>query len=121
MLVRILADTVVLVHFLWILFLIFGAFAGRRYKTMKYFHIGGLAFALMLQVFDWYCPLTHLEVWLRAQHDPSLAYTGSYIIHYLEKIIYVEVDRWVIAALTAVLCGLNVWIYSRRKRVNKSG
>ena len=117
MLVRILADTVVLVHFLWILFLIFGAFAGRRYKTMKYFHIGGLAFALMLQVFDWYCPLTHLEVWLRAHHDPGEVYAGSYIVHYLEKIIYVGVDRWVIAVLTIVICGANVWIYSRGRKV----
>jgi hypothetical protein len=116
MLFRILADAVVLVHFLWILFLIFGAFAGRRHRTIKYVHIGGLAFALMLQVFDWYCPLTHLEVWLRAHYDPGEAYAGSYIVQYLEKIVYVEVNRWVIAVLTIVLCGANVLVYSRGRR-----
>jgi hypothetical protein len=121
MLARILADGVVLVHFFWIVFLIFGACAGRRNRTIKYIHIGGLVFAITLQIFDWYCPLTHLEVWLRSRHDPSRAYAGSYIVHYLEKIIYVEVDRWVITALTAVLCGMNVWIYGRRRRVNKAG
>ena len=121
MLFRILADSVFLVHFLWIVFLIFGAIAGRRYKTVKYTHIGGLVFAVTLQVFDWYCPLTHLEVWLRARHDPSLAYTGSYIIHYLEKIIYIEMDRRVIVVLTIALCGLNAWIYGRGKRVNRPG
>jgi hypothetical protein len=117
---KILADIVVLVHFLWILFLIFGAFAGRRYRVIKYAHIGGLLFALMLQVFDWYCPLTHLEVWLRARHDPGRAYAGSYIIHYLEKVIYIEVDRWVVAVLTILLCGMNLWLYGRAKRVKTS-
>ena len=117
MLVGILIDTVVLVHFLWILFLIFGAFAGRKLRMIRYVHIGGLTFALIIQVFDWYCPLTHLEVWLRAHHDPGEVYAGSYIVHYLEKIIYVGVDRWVIAVLTIVLCGANVLVYSRGRRV----
>jgi|MudIll2142460700_1097286.scaffolds.fasta_scaffold10935_4 hypothetical protein len=116
MLFRILADIVVFIHFLWIVFLISGACAGRIYQTVKYIHIGGLAFAFMLQVFDWYCPLTHLEVWLRAHHDPGRLYAGSYIIHYLEKIIYIEVERWVILVLTIVLCGMNAWIYGRGKR-----
>jgi len=121
MLFRMLADTVVFIHFLWIVFLIFGACAGRRYQTVKYLHISGLAFAFMLQVFDWYCPLTHLEVWLRAQHDPGRLYAGSYIIHYLEKIIYIEVDRWMIVILTIALCGINAWIYGRGKKKRLSG
>ena len=118
--VRIVADIVVLIHFLWILFLIFGAFWGRRQKTIKVIHIGGLAFALLLQVFDWYCPLTHLEVWLRAMHDPGRAYAGSYLAHYLEKIIYMEVHRWVIVALTMLLCLFNAWIYSRQRKIHRS-
>jgi len=118
--VKILADSVVALHFLWIVFLIFGAIPGSRYRPIKFIHISGMAFALMLQVFDWYCPLTHLEVWLRARHDPGQAYAGSYIIHYLEKIIYIEVDRWVIAVLTILLCGMNLWLYGRAKRVKTS-
>lgn len=117
---QILADIVVLVHFLWIVFLIFGGIPGRRYRTVKYVHIGGLAFAAALQVFDWYCPLTHLEVRLREQYAPGQAYAGSYIIHYLEKIIYIELDRWIIAVLTLALCGINVWIYGRGKKLRMS-
>jgi len=116
MLFKILADAVVITHFLWIVFLVFGAIAGRRYRSIKSIHICGLVFAIILQAFDWYCPLTHLEVWLRTHHDPGQAYTGSYIIHYLEKVIYLEVDRRVIVVLTAALCGANGLIYSRGKR-----
>ena len=115
---KILADIVVFVHFLWILFLIFGAFFGRKSRFIKIFHISGLAFAFVMQLFDWYCPLTHLEFWLRAKHNPALTYSGSFIIHYLEKLIYIEIPSYLILMLTILLCGFNLWIYMRKKNLN---
>jgi hypothetical protein len=112
---KILADIVVLIHFLWIIFLIFGALIGVKYKAVKIFHISGLVFAFILQIFDWYCPLTHLEVWLRAKHNPALSYTGSFIVYYLEKVIYLKVSEYLILILTLLLCGFNVWFYLRTK------
>ncbi|MFN3533604.1 MAG: DUF2784 domain-containing protein [Candidatus Brocadia sp.] len=114
MLFKILADIVVLIHFLWIVFLILGAFAGVRIRLFKFLHIGGLIFAIFLQIMGWYCPLTYLEVWLRSMHDPSTAYPGSFIIHYVEKIVYIELSQNFILALTIILSGLNIWIYLRR-------
>lgn len=113
---KILADIVVLTHFLWIIFLIFGAFLGVRYKAIKIFHISGLVFAFVIQIFDWYCPLTHLEVWLRGKHNPGLSYTGSFIIHYLEKLVYIELSRWIVFVLTLFLVAFNFWFYLRWKR-----
>ena len=115
---KILADIVVFVHFLWILFLIFGAFFGRKNRLIKKFHISGLAFAFVIQLFDWHCPLTHLEFWLRAKHNPALTYSGSFIIHYLEKLIYIEIPSYLILTLTILLCGFNAWIYIRKKKLN---
>ena len=114
MLYKILADVVVFVHFLWILFLLFGAFLGVSNKAIKIFHISGLVFAFVIQIFGWYCPLTHLEVWLRAKHDPSLAYAGSFIIHYVEGLIYLKISEWLISSLTLLLLGFNVWFYLRK-------
>lgn len=119
MLYKILADIVVLIHFLWILFLIFGAFAGIRNKTIKIIHISGLVFAFVIQIFGWYCPLTDLEVWLRSKHDPSLAYAGSFIIHYVEGLIYIEISPWLIFALTLLLIGFNTWFYLGKKSRQK--
>jgi hypothetical protein len=113
---KILADIVVLIHFSWILFLIFGAFWGVRRRTVKIFHISGLTFAILLVIFDWYCPLTHLEVWLRARHDPSTTYAGSFIAYYMERLIYLEAPRHLISLLTVFLCGFNAWVYLRKKR-----
>lgn len=114
MLYKILADIVVLIHFLWIVFLVFGAFLGIGNRAIKIFHISGLVFAFVIQIFGWYCPLTHLEVWLRAKHDPSLAYAGSFIIHYVEGLIYLEISARLIFSLTLLLIGFNVWFYLRK-------
>jgi hypothetical protein len=113
---KIAADFAVLLHFLWIVFLIFGAFIGRRYRPAKLFHIAGLGFAVIMQLFGWYCPLTHLEVWLRHQHDPSLTYKGSFIIHYAEKIVYIELSRGIIFVLTILLISVSAYLYVGRKR-----
>ena len=115
MLYKILADFVVLVHFLWIVFLFWGAFWGIKNKVAKISHLSGLAFAFIIQIFDWYCPLTHLEVWLRSKHSPTLTDAGSFIIHYLEKIVYVEISRFVVLVFTILLCGLNAWLYLRKR------
>lgn len=109
-----LADAVVAIHFLWILFLIFGVVFGLRYKAIKVFHLSALAFAVVIQIFDWYCPLTYLEVWLRKMHDPSLSYTGSFIIYYIEKLVYLDISITVVAVLTIVICALNAWLYLRK-------
>lgn len=118
---KILADLVVLLHFLWILFLFFGAFWGIKSKVAKIFHLSGLAFAFIIQIFDWYCPLTHLEVWLRSKHSPFLTYAGSFIIHYVEKIVYIEISRFVVFVFTILLCGLNAWLYFRGSRKEGEG
>jgi hypothetical protein len=116
MLYRILADIVVLIHFLWIIFLFLGGLWGGRSKAVKIFHLSGLSFALILQIFNWYCPLTHLEVWLRSRQDSGLTYAGSFIIHYVEEIVYIELSRHLILILTLFLCGFNVWFYLRKGR-----
>ena len=113
---KLLADAVVLIHFLWILFLLFGATVGARHRVIRILHLSGLAFALLIQIFGGYCPLTYLEVWLRSKHDPHLAYTGSFIIHYVEKMIYLELFRMPIVIGTVILVGLNLWFYFGRKR-----
>lgn len=112
---KILADITVLIHFLWIVFLFLGGLWGRRNRFIKIFHLSGLAFALVIQLFDWFCPLTHLEVWLRTKHHPDLAYAGSFIIHYLERIVYLEISRTVVFLFTLLLIVFNLWIYLRKK------
>lgn len=112
---RLAADFVVIIHFIWILFLIFGAFVGRRCSIIKIFHVAGLGFAVTIQIFGWYCPLTHLEVWLRQRHDSSLSYSGSFIIHYIERLIYIELSPKIIFVLTILLVVSSLYFYIKRR------
>ena len=111
---KILADAVVLIHFLWIVFLFLGALWGRKSRIVKIFHLSGLAFAFIIQIFDWFCPLTHLEFWLRGKHNPDLTHAGSFIIYYVERIVYIEISRYIVLIVTLLLGALNVWIYLRK-------
>lgn len=111
MIYKISADLMVCLHFFWILFLFFGAFWGIRNKGARLFHLLGLGLAFLIQVLDWYCPLTHLEVYFRSKHEPAMAYSGSFLIHYMEKIVYLQIPRYLILILTILLCGFNLFLY----------
>lgn len=115
---KVLADLVVLTHFIWIIFLLTGAIWGRRHRLVKALHLGGLGFAIIMQIMGWYCPLTHLEYWLRLRHDPGLTYRGSFLIHYVEQAVYLELSTGAVLLLTLGLCGLNAWVYLRKSSSN---
>jgi hypothetical protein len=113
---KILADFVVLVHFCWIIFLLTGVLLGRRYRTIRIFHIPGLLLAVFLQIFGWYCPLTYLEIWLREKQDPSIMYKVSFIIHYVEKVVYINLTRETVFVLTLILVSVSAYMYLKRKK-----
>jgi hypothetical protein len=106
-----LADFVIFIHLLWIVFLISGSLWGVRNKALKVVHILGLGYAFIINLFGFYCPLTHLEIWLQYRYSPSGAYTGSFIAHYMEKVIYIDLPDYAIFLLTAALCAFNAWVY----------
>ena len=110
------ADGVVLIHFLWILFLVCGAFWGVKNWAVRIFHISGLVFAVVIQLFDWYCPFTYLEAWLRSMQNLATAYPSSFIVYYVQKIVYIELSHPTIILLTFFLCGFSAWLYLRKKK-----
>lgn len=107
------AEIVFIIHFLWIIFLVFGCIWGRKYKIIKTIHISGLLFAVILQLFGWYCPLTYLESWLRTKYSSAYMPADSFIIYYLEKIIYLDISPNIIFILTIALLIITFFIYFR--------
>jgi hypothetical protein len=109
---KIAADLVVFIHLVWILFLIFGVLIGRRIRWVMWTHLGGLGFSIVLQIVSAVCPLTYLEVWLRERHDPELAYPGSFITHYVEELVYLQVDQVLLFWLTMGVVLISFVIYA---------
>jgi hypothetical protein len=104
------ADIVVAIHFTWILFLIGGAIIGRRVRWVMWVHVAALGYSVLLQLFSWICPLTYLEFWLRNRGERE-TYSGSFIGHYLEKLVYMEVPRGLLFVLTGLVIGISAVIY----------
>jgi hypothetical protein len=90
---RLLGDAVIILHFLWILFILFGLFLGIKYGRFIWVHLGGLIFTFVLNIGGWFCPLTYLENHLYSLYNPKLTYAGSFIGQYLQKLIYLNVDE----------------------------
>ena len=108
-----LAEAVVFLHLLWILFLIFGALAGRYPRWVKILHLGGLIYSLLLQGCGWICPLTTLEVWLRQRQAPASGYGGGFMQYYAGKIVYLDVAPGHILLGTLCVLAFSGWLYLR--------
>jgi len=111
-----LADIVVVVHLGWILFLIFGAIPGRRWRWVRWLHLGALAFSVALQSCSWICPLTYLEVWLRALAGNVEAYHSGFITHYAERLVYARLPRRAELGATIIIGVASLWAYFAPRR-----
>jgi len=123
MLYRILADLIVTIHFAWILFMLTGfiltlrGFFHREFFEKWLFrvmHLIGIIYVNLLGLMGKFCPLTLWENILREKHNPSLTYPGSFIIHYVEKLVYPEVNPWIIYIPTILITVFTIIIFILR-------
>jgi len=110
--VSLLVDTTIVVHFLWILFLIFGFVFALKGSKIAYVHLGGLAFALALNMLGWSCPLTHLEYYFRSLYDTPSAHSTSFIARGLEQFVYPDIPGNFLRAGEIILTVLYLVVYS---------
>ncbi|MFQ5792557.1 MAG: DUF2784 family protein, partial [Acidobacteriota bacterium] len=70
------AEAVVLVHFIWIVFVVTGALFLRGRRRLRVAHLAAVIYSVGIEAFGWVCPLTHLErmLWQRAGRE---AYEGA--------------------------------------------
>lgn len=109
---RLLADAVLLLHLLFILFAVAGGLLVLRRPKLAWLHLPAVAWAFLIEWYRLPCPLTPLEKWalLRAG---DVAYEGGFISHYLIPLIYPgPMPVWLTTVLAvAVLC-INALFYA---------
>ena len=111
MIYRFLADLVVLAHFSYIVFVIFGAALAFRWKKAMWVHIPAALWAALLEFAGWVCPLTPLELWFRTQGQ-AVAYSEGFIEHYILLILYPPgLTREIQLALGVFVVAVNVLVY----------
>ncbi len=108
-----LADTVLLLHLAFILFVVFGGLLVLLRRWIVWLHLPAAAWGAMIEFAGWFCPLTPLENWLRVQGG-SRGYSGGFINHYLVSVIYPEGLTPALQRMLGVLViAINLAVYFR--------
>ena len=109
---RILADALVAVHLLFIIFVLFGGLLVVKWRYVSLVHIPAALWAAWVEYKGWVCPLTPLENWFR-QKAGMEGYQKSFIDQYLIPVIYpAALNREWQMVLGTIVVILNVTIYS---------
>ena len=109
---RALADLVLVVHFAFVLFVVFGGALALRWSRVAWIHVPIALYGAVIEFMGFVCPLTPLEVTLR-QRGGEAGYAGGFIEHYITAAIYpAGLTRQVQFILGAALVGLNVVVYA---------
>jgi hypothetical protein len=118
---RVLADAVVVIHALFVLFVGGGGVLVLRWPRLAWAHLPVAIWGVLIETTGLICPLTPLEKALRVAAGGE-AYEGGFIAHYLVPLIYPEgLTRAHQIALAALVIGLNGAIYWRLVRRLRAG
>lgn len=114
-----LADSLVVVHFAFTTFVIFGGFLTWRWRWVVFAHLPALAWGCWVEVSHSICPLTPLENHLRRLGGEA-GYSGGFLAHYLVRVLYPPGltwhVQWVLAGLLVAINVLAYWGFARRWR-----
>jgi hypothetical protein len=117
----VLADGVLVLHGLFIVWAALGALAVWRWPRLALLHLPALAWAVWIEASGGVCPLTPLENSLRRAAGQA-GYSGGFIDHYLGGVIYpaglTRQTQWLVAGalLLINLVGYGLMIRRARRR-----
>jgi hypothetical protein len=83
------ADALVVLHLVFILFVVLGGLLVFRWPRWAWVHVPAFAWGAIIEFNNWICPLTPLEQRLRVAAGEG-AYGGGFVEHYLLPLIYPE-------------------------------
>jgi Protein of Unknown function (DUF2784) len=109
---RMLADAMVLLHAAFVAFAVAGGLLVVRWPAVAWAHLPAVMWAAWVELAGWACPLTPLENYLRHEAG-EVAYTESFVEHYLLPILYPSAltrpHQWLLGGL---VLGINAAVYA---------
>ena len=81
------ADFIVVLHFLFVFFVVLGGLGGLWRPKLLWLHLPALIWGVLVEFTGWICPLTPLENLLR-QKGGGIGYTGGFVEQLIIPILY---------------------------------
>ena len=105
------ANLTLIIHFTFILFVIFGGLLFFIFSKIIYIHLPALLWGIYIELTNSVCPLTYLENWFLYKGELT-TYSNSFINYYLFPIIYPEgLNNEIQIYLGMLLVVINILIY----------
>ena len=114
----VLADLVVLLHVVFVVFAVLGGFLAVRWPRLIWIHLPAVIWAAIVEFCGWICPLTPLENWLRRKGGES-GYASDFIAHYIFPVLYPEnltQEIQIALGVFVVLINLAIYIWILRNK-----
>lgn len=111
MLYRIAADLLVLLHLVFIIFVMAGGLAVFKWPWMALLHIPAATWGVVIEFMGWVCPLTPWENDLRRLAGQE-GYPEGFIEHYILPLIYpAGLTREIQIVLGSIVIAVNMLVY----------
>ena len=121
MIYRSLADLILILHFCFVIFVIFGGLLILRRRWIIWLHLPAVLWAVFVEFFQLFCPLTTLENRLK-ELGGEQGYQGGFIEYYVSAILYMPITPQIQMMLGAAVILINLLIYwyvfRRRENLN---
>src|SRR5918995_4147781 len=116
---RSLADAVLVLHFAFVLFVALGSLAALRWPRVAWVHIPVTLYGAIIEFVGFICPLTPLEIWLRARGGEA-GYEGDFIEHYITAALYPSgLTRELQIAIGMAVLLVNAAVYGQLLRLRR--
>lgn len=111
MIARVTADLLVVVHFAFIAFVVFGGFLVLKWGRVSVLHIPCALWGVLIELGGWICPLTPLENYFR-EAAGDVGFNGGFIDQYVMPLVYPEgLSRGMHLSLGVMVLALNLCVY----------
>lgn len=108
---RILAEIVLVLHFAFVIFVVFGGLLVLRRRWVAWLHLPAVFWGIIIEFLWWNCPLTTLENSLREAGGQS-GYATGFIDYYVSALLYAPLSPIARITLGLLLIGFNLLIYA---------
>ena len=116
---RLAADSLVLFHLTFILFVLLGGLLALKWRPLIWLHLPAAAWGVAVEVFHLPCPLTRWENLLR-QLAGQRGYGGGFIEHYILTLIYpAGLTPQIQLGLGALVLTINIAVYAQLIRLGR--